>query len=53
MKLKNFIKKILVTSAMLFVVTGNSFAAKAPEYTVPNQYPAKYTPEYIKEIKPI
>lgn len=53
MKLKNFIKKILAISAIIFITTGNSFAAKAPEYTVPNQYPAKYTPEYIKEIKPI
>ena len=53
MEIKNFIKKILAISAIIFITTGNSFAAKAPEYTVPNQYPAKYTPEYIKEIKPI
>jgi hypothetical protein len=53
MEVKNFIKKILAISVVLFMTTGGCFAAKAPEFSVPNQYPAKYTPEYIKEIKPI
>ena len=52
MEVKNFIDKILAISVLLMVSVGNSFAATAPEVTVPNQYPAKYTPEYIKQIKP-
>ncbi len=51
MKIKYLITKILALSALL-LIGGNSFAAKAPELTVPNQYPAKYTPEYIKQITP-
>lgn len=53
MKMKNFIKNILIISFILFVTAGNAIAAKAPELTVPNQYPKKYTPEYIKQITPI
>ena len=52
MEVRNFINKILAISVVLMVSMGNSFAATAPEVTVPNQYPAKYTPEYIKQIKP-
>lgn len=31
---------------------GFANAAKTPETTVPHQYPAKYTPEYIEQITP-
>lgn len=39
-------------AALLLICQSGVFAAKAPEMTVPNQYPAKYTPEYIKQITP-
>ena len=43
---------IILLSAILFMASTNVFAAKSPELTVPHQYPAKYTPEYIKQITP-
>ncbi len=55
--MKNFgdfmsLKKIILSIAViLLTVQSNSFA-KSPDLTVPNQYPAKYTPEYIKQITP-
>lgn len=52
MEVKRFIQKLLALSTMLLVGTGSVFAAKMPETTVPHQYPAKYTPEYIKQITP-
>lgn len=53
MKISVFIKNFLAILVVMFFVAGNSYAAKVPEFTVPHQYPAKYTPDYIKEIKPI
>lgn len=47
-----FIKKIAGTFALLMILQGSVFAAKMPETTTPHQYPAKYTPEYIKQITP-
>jgi len=52
MEVKNFMKKMLALSAILVFTQGFTFAASAPETTVPHQYPAKYTPEYIKQITP-
>lgn len=52
MEVKRFIQKLLVLSTMLLVGAGSVSAAKMPETTVPHQYPAKYTPEYIKQITP-
>ena len=51
MEARTFINKILAISVILMVSMGSAFAAKAPEFTVPDQYPAKYTPEYLKQIK--
>lgn len=44
------INKILSTFAVFIALQTTSLAASTPEMTVPNQYPAKYTPEYIKQI---
>ena len=52
LEVKRFIQKLLALSTMLLVGTGSVFAAKMPETTVPHQYPAKYTPEYIRQITP-
>ena len=51
MEVKQFFKIIL---AMAFIcgVSCNFSEAAQQEMTVPNQYPAKYTPEYIKQITP-
>ncbi len=51
MEVKRFFKIIL---AMAFIcgVSCNFSEAAQQEMTVPNQYPAKYTPEYIKQITP-
>ncbi len=52
MEIRRRLNKI-VTLAVVFLASQNvMFAASAPEMTVPNQYPAKYTPEYIKQITP-
>ncbi len=47
------IKKLVGMFIVFLAIQGMSFAAKVPEMTVPNQYPAKYTPEYIKQITPV
>lgn len=52
MRERKFIKNILGLSLGLVMATTCAFAAKDPETTVPHQYPAKYTPEYIKQITP-
>lgn len=49
---RRFTKNIISMAALLLICQSGVFAAKAPEMTVPNQYPAKYTPEYIKQITP-
>lgn len=52
MEIRRRLNKI-ITLAVVFLASQNvMFAASAPEMTVPNQYPAKYTPEYIKQITP-
>lgn len=51
MEVKRFIK-VLLTMAFICGVSCNFTEAAQPEMTVPNQYPAKYTPEYIKQITP-
>ena len=48
---RRFTKNIISIAALLFIQTC-TLAAKAPETTIPHQYPAKYTPEYIKQITP-
>jgi len=52
MEVKKFIKRILFISVLAIASQTCIFAAKAPEMTVPHQYPAKYTPEYISQIAP-
>lgn len=52
MKIKRFITRILAISIVFTGIQSFSFGAKTPELTVPHQYPAKYTPEYIKQITP-
>jgi len=52
MKIRKIINKIFGISFMLLAAAQVVFAAKTPEVTVPHQYPAKYTPEYIKQITP-
>ena len=52
MDIKNNFCKILAVLVVAFAVQINAFGAKSPELTVPHQYPAKYTPEYIKQITP-
>lgn len=49
---RDFIKRICFVTVLLLGMQGALFAAKAPDVTVPHQYPAKYTPEYIKQITP-
>lgn len=45
------LKKILQITAAIALMTQAGFAADT-EQTVPNQYPKKYTPAYIKQITP-
>ena len=52
MEVKNFINKILIISAITLVLPTSSIAAQAPQETVPHQYPAKYTAEYVRQITP-
>ena len=53
MEVKNKLKRLLINIYAIFLATqGSAFAATMPEMTVPNQYPAKYTPEYIRQITP-
>lgn len=51
-KKKNIIVKILNTAIFLTFLGSNVFAAQDTQMSVPHQYPAKYTPEYIQQIKP-
>lgn len=51
MKIKRFIGKILSTAVIFAIMQIGAIAAQ-PDMTVPHQYPAKYTPEYIKQITP-
>lgn len=53
MEVKRLINNILTISAILLVSAGNVFAINSPDFTVPNQYPEKYTPEYIQQIKSV
>lgn len=48
---KKFIKSLAIMSLLVGMQAG-VLAARAPEMTVPHQYPAKYTPEYVSEITP-
>jgi len=52
MRKRRFIKNILGLSLALIMTSTCTFAARNPEMTVPHQYPAKYTQEYIKQITP-
>lgn len=49
---KKKLKMLIAIFAIFLAAQGSAFAAKSPEMTVPNQYPAKYTPEYIRQITP-
>ncbi len=51
MKIKRFIDKILSAAVIVTIIQTGAIAAQ-PDMTVPHQYPAKYTPEYIKQITP-
>ena len=46
------IKQTLGVIAVLLALQSAVLAASMPETSVPHQYPAKYTPEYIKQITP-
>lgn len=48
----DYIKRFLITALLVVGTQMATFAAKAPEVTVPHQYPKKYTPEYISQITP-
>lgn len=50
MEVKRFIQKMLTLTAITLVTQLSTFAASMPQTTVPHQYPAKYTPEYVKQI---
>lgn len=50
MEVRRFIKKMLTLTAITLVTQLSTFAATMPQTTVPHQYPAKYTPEYVKQI---
>ena len=52
MEVKNFINKVLIISAITLALPTSSIAAQAPQETVPHQYPAKYTAEYVRQITP-
>lgn len=41
---------MLTLTAITLVTQLSTFAATMPQTTVPHQYPAKYTPEYVKQI---
>ena len=47
-----FTAKILSITAILMLLHSNVYAAQDNQMTVPHQYPAKYTPEYIQQIRP-
>lgn len=46
-----FTAKILSITAILMLLHSNVYAAQDNQMTVPHQYPAKYTPEYIQQIR--
>jgi hypothetical protein len=50
--MKRTLTNIILTTGIIFTLGGYAFSANAPEATIPHQYPAKYTPEYIKQITP-
>lgn len=52
MEVKTIVKTLTWMFMVFFAAGGNVFAAKTPEMTDPKQYPAKYTPEYIRQITP-
>lgn len=52
MEVKKKLKMLIAIFALFLATQGSVFAAKSPEMTVPNQYPEKYTPEYIRQITP-
>lgn len=51
MEVSRLVKKFLSLAVICTVVQNGVFAAQN-NMTVPHQYPAKYTPEYIKQITP-
>lgn len=51
MELKKILTKVLSIAAIFAVIEGSAFAIQE-QMTVPHQYPARYTPEYIKQITP-
>lgn len=51
MELKKILTKVLSIAAIFVVIEGSAFAIQE-QMTVPHQYPARYTPEYIKQITP-
>ena len=48
---KRFTTKIVMTVASMVVFSQMTMAATV-QMTNPQQYPAKYTPEYIQQIRP-
>lgn len=52
MKLKNHTLRILSLGIVLVGLHNAVQSAETAYTTVPNQYPAKYTPQYIKQITP-
>lgn len=52
MEVKRYIKKLIAVSIVILMSGSFALGAKSPEMSVPHQYPAKYTPEYIKQITP-
>lgn len=51
MSIKRTIAKILTITAV-YLTFGNFTFAAPVEYSIPHQYPEKYTPQYIKQITP-
>lgn len=51
MEVSRLVKKFLSLAVICTVIQNGVFAAQN-NMTVPHQYPAKYTPEYIKQITP-
>lgn len=47
-----FVKRIAIISFISIMCQSFAYAARTVETTVPHQYPAKYTPEYISQITP-
>lgn len=52
MVMKKYIKRLILISLIAIMSQGLANAARTLETTVPHQYPAKYTPEYIEQITP-